>query len=341
MRAHLDITHPAHANFLRRLPGLLGEGGHRVTISCLERGRLPGIVRELYPGMPVTVVGRYSSSRAGLWLVTGLARTLRLCSLLSRVGPDVVAGVACFQPALVGRFMGFPSVGAYDDPEHRLNYGLTRRWTDRFLVPECLGDRGGNVVTFRGLKEWAYLSPRVFRPDPSVPSSMGLEPGSYVFVRSVDTRSMNYRGQDPGAVRRLHRAGLGKRLTVLASLERPEEAEQLPGWRLIEGPVRDIHSLLYYAAAVVSSGDSMAREGAQLGVPSVYCGDRDMAANSLLTGMGLMSHVREPEEVVRFVSSEGGFHLESRESVRERLLAGWDDPTLAMRDLLTEVNGGS
>ena len=46
-------------------------------------------------------------------------------------------------------------------------------------------------------------------------------------------------------------------------------------------PIEDIHSLIYYAAGLVSSGDSMAREAALLGVPSYYLGIRySMPANA-------------------------------------------------------------
>ena len=52
-------------------------------------------------------------------------------------------------------------------------------------------------------------------------------------------------------------------------------------WILLQEPIEDIHSLIYYAAGLVSSGDSMAREAALLGVPSYYLGIRySMPANA-------------------------------------------------------------
>ena len=39
---------------------------------------------------------------------------------------------------------------------------------------------------------------------------------------------------------------------------------------------------MYYSQIVISSGDSGAyREGAMLGVPSIYAGNRDMPANDI------------------------------------------------------------
>jgi hypothetical protein len=52
-------------------------------------------------------------------------------------------------------------------------------------------------------------------------------------------------------------------------------------WILLQEPIEDIHSLIYYSAGLVSSGDSMAREAALLGVPSYYLGIRySMPANA-------------------------------------------------------------
>ena len=50
---------------------------------------------------------------------------------------------------------------------------------------------------------------------------------------------------------------------------------------MLQEPIEDIHSLIYYSAGLVSSGDSMAREAALLGVPAYYLGIRyDMPANA-------------------------------------------------------------
>ena len=68
----------------------------------------------------------------------------------------------------------------------------------------------------------------------------------------------------------------------MLSLEDKSTKERYPeDWILLEEPVEGIHSLIYYSCALISSGDSMAREAALLGVPSYYLGIRyDMPAKS-------------------------------------------------------------
>jgi len=64
----------------------------------------------------------------------------------------------------------------------------------------------------------------------------------------------------------------------------------------LKEPVSDIHSLIYYSRALISSGDSMAREACVLGVPAYYCGGRRMAVNDFLSSTGLFHDV-EPREL--------------------------------------------
>jgi hypothetical protein len=85
---------------------------------------------------------------------------------------------------------------------------------------------------------------------------------------------------------------------------------------------------MYYSALVASNGDSMAREGAQLGVPSVYLGQRSMKANDALYAMGLMRQLTRPEHLLSF-----WHELSQREpdpsrqaAARARLTQEWDDP---------------
>lgn len=341
MRIHIDLTHPAHANFFRHPVAVLAGEGHDVSLSCLRRGRLPAIAAELFRGLPLTPVGRYRRGLAGMTLETGLLRLAQLAALLLRVKPEVVAGVAAFQPAMLAGPLGFRTVGIYDDPGHRLHYRLTRRLVDTFVVPECLGETRSGTVRFRGLKEWSYLRPGRFVPDEGVPAALGLEPGGYLFVRSVDTASLNYRGLDGGRIRRVYEAG-ADRLQAVLSLERKEHAPAFPGWRILEEPVRDIHSLLYFSRMVISSGDSMAREGAQLGVPSLYCGGRDMEANRELSGLGFLRILDDPAAVAELAAVPAPERWrEIREERRQRLLAAWDDPSAVIRRaILGEPHGG-
>ena len=63
-------------------------------------------------------------------------------------------------------------------------------------------------------------------------------------------------------------------------------------WILLEEPVEDIHSLIYYSKALISSGDSMAREASVLGIPGIYIGQRIMSVNSVLQDLSELHIVK-------------------------------------------------
>ena len=108
-------------------------------------------------------------------------------------------------------------------------------------------------------------------------------------MREGSVGTVNYTGQHAGAV-----MGIASKIPhgrkVLLSLEDKSMKERYPeDWILLEEPVEGIHSLIYYSCALISSGDSMAREAALLGVPSYYLGIRyDMPANRAASRLGIL-----------------------------------------------------
>ncbi len=204
---------------------------------------------------------------------------------------------------------------------------LSRKYLDRFLLPECLGISAPNIVTWRGLKEWAYLSPEHFRPDETVLADHGLTAGGYIFIRDVETVSLNYRKQTENNILRLYEAGLRKQKVVL-SLENKALAERFADWHILQEPVRDIHSLIYFSRLAISSGDSMSREAAELGVESYYCGRRVMRSNQALIDLGMLRHEMDIDAILAAVSAEPPADIQARQRQRrEKLQALWEDPT--------------
>ncbi len=339
MRVMFDFAHPAHVNFLKRLVYRLRDEGHDVHLVCLRRGKVPRIAAEEFPDFTVTPVGTHARTRLGLYLRTGLLREVQLARVLRRIRPDVVVGVAVFQAAMLGRWLGFRSLGVTDDPEHTMVFKLSRKYLDRFLLPECLGESAPNIVTWRGLKEWAYLSPEHFRPDESILADHGLTAGEYIFIRDVETVSLNYRKQTENNILRLYQAGLRKQKVVL-SLENKALAERFAGWHILQELVRDIHSLIYFSRLAISSGDSMSREAAELGVESFYCGRRAMRSNQAMIDLGMLHHEMDIETILAAASASPPADIETRQrDRREKLQSLWEDPTEVLYQNLMELGG--
>ena len=326
----VDMTHPCDINFFRAPIRRWQREGHDVRLLYLDRGRLRCLIEHEYPGVPAERVGRHAASRLGLYLRTGLWREAELLAALRGQAVDVVVGFPGFQTAMVAKLLGLKSLGAYDDPEHRPNMVLSKLFCDVLVLPQYLGINGSNIETCRALKEWAYLAPRYFTPNPGVLGEHGLSPQGYIFLREVEPRSHNYRGGQGDAqsiVEALYHAGLNREKVVL-SLEDKRRQDRFTGWQVLQEPVSDIHSLMYYSALVASNGDSMAREGAQLGVPSVYLGRRSMKANDALYAMGLMRQLTRADDVLGFWQelSQRGPDPSRQAGARARLTQEWEDP---------------
>ena len=337
MHFAVDIQHPVDVNFFRGAIERLRADGHEILLVVLRRGRLEEIVRHDYPELEAVSIGTHAASRLGIYLRTGLWRELELVRALRGRRLDGALGFPGFQTAIVGRLLGFKSVGAYDDPEHRPNFVLSKLWLDRFVLPAYLGHSGRNVVTYQGLKEWAYLCPHRFTPDPSVLEPYGLTPKEYVFVREVEPRSLNYLDQTEEMVRAVYAAGLAED-RVLLSLEDKRRRDLFPNWTILEEPVADIRSLIYHSRLVVSSGDSMVREGAQLGVPSIYCGKRQMKANDVMYDLGLMQQLLDPASIVE-AARRPAASADEQQAIRARLDEQWRDPTDVVVDALYDLVG--
>lgn len=120
-----------------------------------------------------------------------------------------------------------------------------------------------------------------------------------------------------------------KNVKVVLSLEDKSLTKFYPdNWIILKEPVPDIHSLIYYSFALISSGDSMAREGAQLGIPSIYCGFRDMKANKILVEEDMLFE-KQPEEVSILIEDllNKKIRVKEQDTFRNELENKWDDIT--------------
>lgn len=324
MKIHFDISHPAHLNFFRGAMKNLREDGHEVFLTVLDRGPLLKIVRRELPEIPLFRSGRHRGGVLSIIFEANIIKFFRLAWFYFRTRPHVTLSCGGFVAGAIMKMAGRPNYQFDDDPERKYNVLLERLTATILYFPPVITPHG-NILTYKGVKEWAYLSPASFRPDHEVLSEYGLTPGDYVFVREVSRDTLNYMDQQRDAViEGIISATSG--LRVLLSLEKKRDRALYPvDWMMLTEPVTDIHSLIYFSRCLISSGDSMAREACVLGVPAFYCGGRKMAVNNYLLTTGLFNDV-SPAELPAAVGKADN-SLTERELFREKMVAEWDDLT--------------
>ena len=285
MNIWIDLCHIPQYNFYRNLINRLATEGNTVYVSLLDRGNLVKIVnKELKnkPNIIIETIGRHRLTKLSAIIDANLMRIIKMFFFVKSKKIDVAVS-NCMFTGLYGKVFGFKNYAYGDDPQV---WDAKARELLSDILHFCLYKLPDNyqlspkVKVLKALKEWSYLAPSVYKADITALEEYGVKPKEYVFLREVSVGTVNYTGQASGAI--LNVANLiPKDKKVLFSLEDKSKRDLYPkDWILLQEPLKDVHSLIYYAAGLASSGDSMAREAALLGIPAYYLGIRhSMPAN--------------------------------------------------------------
>lgn len=286
MNIWIDILHTPQFNFYKPFITMLSERGYKVYVTVLNRGKLPMIVQkelEDIPNVAVSVIGRHRMNKMSVILEANLLRLIQLWLWCAKRKIDVSFSNGS-HVGMMGKMFGFPAYEFEDDPQAADYQLMVKFSTQNHSIIYDLPD-GYNLhpedKMLKVLKEWAYLNPTLFHPNVDALKQYGVEPRKYIFMREVSVGTLNYADQEADTILKIA-SMIPIDMPVLLSLEKKDKRHLYPKeWILLQEPIEDIHSLIYYSAGLVSSGDSMAREAALLGVPAYYLGIRyDMPANA-------------------------------------------------------------
>lgn len=316
MRIWIDIGHIPQHNFYMPFIRLLSAKGHTIYVTVLRRGKLPKIVENDLKDIPNISISTIGAHRMTKWSAIIDVNIVRMPLMLKwAIGKKIdVAFSNHHQVPIIAKILRIPSYTFSDDPDTKI-FPIALKFATKcfslvYEMPE------GRTLDKRDkllpcLKEWAYLNPRTFVPRVDVLEKYGVKPKEYMFLREVSVGTINYTGQASGAILGI-KDMIPKGMKVLFSLEEKKRRNDYPAeWILLQEPIEDIHSLIYYSAGLVSSGDSMAREAALLGVPAYYLGIRySMPANAAAAKVASLQN----QKTMAFDKWIGNIRKESQES---------------------------
>ncbi len=275
----------ADVNFYKNAVKILRNQGHNIFISVMNRGNLPEIVKKEYGA--VTVIGKHSKGSIAKKAYCNLKRVFALRRFIEKVKPDVVTSFS-YYPAAAVFGKNIRNVIFHDDAEYKKQFNLCKLFAQRLVIPDFIPVNAKNIKKYHSYKEWAYLNPAYFKPNSSVLKKYNLRKNKYVFIRDIATVSLNYKNNvniDYSIILPILRK---KGLKIVVSLEDKSQKYKFKDCIILQEPVKDFYSLIYYALALISSGDTMPREAALLGVPAYYLGKRKMSVNKELIGQKLI-----------------------------------------------------
>ncbi|MEM4260312.1 MAG: DUF354 domain-containing protein [Candidatus Woesearchaeota archaeon] len=287
MRILIDILHPADINFFKNAIKILLNKKHKIFITYTDRGNIESILKKEYADFEIPMIKLGTHHKKKFRKIIGIPeRVFKLIKFMKDKKFDKVISFQSFYLAMAAKFYRIPSIIFYDDYEYKSTFNLCKIFASRFVLPSSIPVSGKNIYKTYDFKELAYLHPTYFKPNIGVLKEYNLKPGEYVFIREISNISLNY-SQTSSNLDSIIKHVKKRRLKIILSLE---DKSLIPKYNkdciILNEPVSDIYSLINFAKCVVTSGDTIAREAALLGVPTIYTGKRKMSVNKQLINAG-------------------------------------------------------
>ncbi len=330
----VDLYHLPQYNFFKNV--ILSYDPSEIDIYCVDRGKLLQVIRHELPEYNVKCIGSYKHNKGMMSMIFKIIIP-RILTIYKEIKASKYRFImtAHYQANFVGKLRGIPNVAFIDDPRKFVFPILKFSANEVYLPPFESKTKG--TKRFNALKEWAYLSTKYLHPEVSALKRYDLEPKNYIFIREVSTETSNYLSQKQDIILSISKT-FPTSYKVVLSVENKNSVELYPDhWIILKEPVNQIHSLMYFSQVVISSGDSVAREGAMLGVPSIYAGIREMPANWIMIKKGMLLKCK-PEEIVDTVIKirDGELVFPDQDTFRQSLFEEWDDVTTLVLEKLEE-----
>lgn len=275
MKILFDLVHPANALvFCHTIRALKAEGAD-VRVVSRDKDVLVPLLDELgIDHIPITTAGK---GRMGLGLEL-LRRDWRLWNIVREWRPDVMVGFGGVAISHVGKLTGIPSLSFYDTEHAGPQIALTLPFISEWHVPETWQGRiaPGRTFRFRGGKQFTYLHPDHFRPDPDLARAAGWEEGRDNFMlRTVAWKANHDQGRSGiplGQLRAIveNLAARGK-MHISAEGELPDDLEPMR----YRGSPAKFHHLLAHCRLYCGESITIASEAVMVGVPVLLQIDKE------------------------------------------------------------------
>ena len=327
MNILFDINHPVDVNFFKNAMVRLKSEGHVINVIFRSRGKLERILRYELSEFKITQIGEH---KKGFFkkILSQLQRDLTIIPFIKKNNIDLVV---CFggTAAIASWFCRKPYLAFDDDFEYKIPFYHANWFSTKHIYPDMIEYSNSKTIKYHGFKELAYLHPKYLKPSKQILKKYNIKPNNYVFVREIASVSLNYKDENTVFYNIVDKL-IQKGLTIVLSLEDKglHQFYKDKGCIVLEEPVTDIYSLMYFALFAISSGDTVARETALLGVPTLYTGGRSMLVNDSLVKAGAMFELNEVIEIDTILAElTVDKKKQIKSTINECIDNRWDDTT--------------
>lgn len=309
MKILIDIVHSADINFYKYAVEDLVNKGHEVVFTVLKRGNLPKKVQNDFKNFKVVPLGFHGKKIYTKMLFIILREISLFFYLLANTYERVTS--FGFYPGFPARIQGIRAIHFHDDKEYKKNFKMTKMFASRF-VSLCKLDKKNNnknkkVRVVNSYKELAYLHPKRFKENKKLTEqlfkSLDVKKEKYIYVRDVANISLNYSENELFNYEDFFKYAQSKGYKIIydSEIEEKNKKERKYSYakRITQFNFNNMVVIKKYASLVITSGDTVLRESALIGTPTIYTSDRDMEINKKIFKEGIAFRAKNSQELLK------------------------------------------
>jgi predicted glycosyltransferase len=250
MRAIFDLGHPAHFHLFKNTITELQKAGDEIYIAARQKDCLIALLNKA--GFRYTMIPRKKSGFFALGVQN--LKTFSVVYKIAKQKPtDFIVGTSAKAVPLFAK--------------------LVYPFAHYIVTPDSLIDNYGKKhIKYPGLHELAYLHPKRFQPNPDILKEFGIGRNEkYFLVRLVSLTAhhdISAKGISSDQARLLV-SKLSQHGRVFISAEKVLDSSLEP--YLLKVDVDRIFDIMAFAQIIVGDSQTMIRESAVLGTPSIRC----------------------------------------------------------------------
>jgi len=268
LKISFDLGHPAHFLFFRDILKNHEKLNFKPVIFIQEKDRLESLLKEESFSFYKRFNKGTTISRASLMLkdIIQIRNIMKKEKISFNIGKSSIIG------SIAAKSLGLKAVVFDDTDNSKIETFIYSKFADEILCPKYFPlNLGSKQIFFNGLFPLAYLSPQVFKPDRTIPNSLGLlERGKPIMIRLIAynaTHDWNYRDYREDFFKIIKK--LEKEFDIILSIEGNVFDKKLEKY-VKKFDAKDFHHILAFSKLYIGSGASTAQEASVLGVPSLY-----------------------------------------------------------------------
>ena len=268
LKISFDLGHPAHYLLFRKVLSESDKIGFEPFIFIQEKGSLKKLLIEDNLNFYIRKNKQTTLSRVSL-----LPKDIiQIRELMKKKKINVNFGKCSIVGSWAAKSLNKRTI-VFDDTDTAPGQIFLFRWPATEIWTPHIYNRnlGSKQKRFIGIFQLAYLHPTVFKPEKSIPESLGLlEQGKPIFIRIIEYQAAHdwkYKNKRDNFEHIIDE--LNKDYTIILSIEGGKYPKK---WNKYVRKFKpsEYHHILAYSSLYIGSGASTAAEAAVLGVPSIY-----------------------------------------------------------------------